>query len=134
MSRRGYAIALAAAVVVLIGSMMVAALAMAGNRGFARDTGIYGGSDRGPGMMGWDDDADGERSLVESQRIASDWLKANEPGAQLGRGVSTPKGVAFPVIRDGVPVGTLVVTDRNGKVRYQEFRPAVPGPSPSGTA
>ncbi len=136
MSRRGYAIALAAAVVVLISSMMVTALVMVGHsadRGIARGTWVYGGNDRGPGMMGWGDDARGERSLVESQRIASDWLRANEPGAQLGRGVSMPKGDVFPVLRDGVTVGTLVVADRNGAVCYRELRAAAPGPIPSGT-
>ncbi len=137
MSRRGYAIALAAAVVVLISSMMVTALVMVGNRGdrgVARGPGIYGGNDRGPGMMGRGDDAQGGRSLVESQKIASDWLSANEPGAQLGRGVPMRKGDVFPVLRDGVTVGTLLVVDRNGAVRYRELRAAAPGPRPSGTA
>ena len=132
MSRRGYLIALVAAVVVLLGSMGLAAAALVTHRPggvIVREGGLRDGW--GPGMM--DPDGVDQVSPADAQQIASDWLATNQPGAQLGAVSQTPMGYFFPVLRDGVRVGTLVVGDR-GRVAYRQLVAATPTPSPSATA
>ena len=137
MSRRGYAIALAVAVAVLVGSMAVAAVALVAHRldrGMARGVGIYGGTGWGPGMMGQAKPGQAQVSLAAAQKIATDWLATNQPGAQLGAGAAMPMGYVFPVTRNGTAVGTLVVGGRQGRVFYREFQTSSPTPSASSTA
>lgn len=135
MSRRGYAIALVAAVVMLVGSMGLTALALATHRPGAVTvrSGVFGGG-WGPGMMNQGPDGADEISPTQAQQIASDWLAANQPGAQLGSAYQMPRGYVFPVTRNGVRVGTLVVGDVDGRVAYRQFAPARPTPAPTATS
>lgn len=135
MTRRGYAIALVVAVAVLLGSMALTAMVVATHRldrGAVRVT--DGGPGWGPGMMNPRQDDQGQVSFTDAQRIASDWLSTNQPGAVLGTGVVMPRGYVFPVTRDGVRVGTLLVSDRDGRVVYRQLVVPSPTPSPSATA
>jgi hypothetical protein len=137
MSRRGYLIALVAAVAVLLGSMALTALVVAGqrlDRVAIRWDGIDGRRGGGPGMMNPRQGGQAQVSLAEAQQIASDWLSANQPGAVLGTGFTMPRGYVFPVTRDGVRVGTLLVSDRDGQVSYRQFATPAPTPTPSATA
>jgi hypothetical protein len=137
-SRRGYAIALAVAVAVLVGSMAVAAMALVGlrlHRGEVREGAIYGRSGDGPGMLDPGFTGEGQVSVAQATKIATDWLASNQAGAQLGDSVWTPMGYAFPVTRSGATVGMLVVRHRDGRVAYREFQPvASPAPSVTSTA
>jgi hypothetical protein len=135
-SRRGYAIALAVAVAVLLGSMGLTAVALVAHRpdrGVARGVGINGGTGWGPGMIGQAEPGQAQEGLAAAQKIATDWLAANQPGTQLGAGVTMPMGFVFTVTRNGTRVGTLVVR-RGGQVSYREFQTASPTPSASSTA
>jgi len=136
-TRRGYAIALVVAVAVLVGSMGLTAVALVTDRldrGVARGVGVYGGTGWGPGMMGQARPGQAPVGLAAAQKIATDWLAANQPGTQLGAGASMPMGYVFPVTRNGVAVGTLVVGARQGQVFYREFPTVSPTPSASSTA
>jgi len=136
-TRRGYAIALAVAVAVLVGSMGLTAVALVAHRldrGMARGLGIYGGTGWGPGMMGRAKPGQAPVGLAAAQKVATDWLAANQPGTQVGAGASMPMGYVFPVTRNGTTVGTLVVGARQGQVFYREFPTASPTPSASSTA
>jgi hypothetical protein len=132
-SRRGYTVALVVAVVVLVGSMAMTAL-YAGAHGALRGTGGHGGTGWGPGPMYQGQQGADDVSPAAAQQIATNWLAANQPGAQLGTGVTMPMGYVFPVTRSGATVGMLVVGDRDGQVRYREFAAPSPAPSPSTTA
>lgn len=137
MSRRGYAMALAVAVAVLVGSMAVAAIALFAHRldrGMAPGVGIYGGTGWGPGTFGQAKRGHAVLGLAAAQTIATDWLAANQPGTQLGTGVSMPMGYVFPVTRNKLTVGTLVVDSNNGQVSYREFQATSSTPSPSTSA
>ena len=136
MSRRGYTIALVAAVAVLLGSMVLTVLVVAGprlDRVAIRSVGIDGRPGGGPGMMDPRQDGQPQVSFAEAQQIASGWLSANQPGVVLGTGFTMPRGYVFPVSRDGVRVGTLRVGDRDGQVAYRQFGTPAPTPSPSAT-
>jgi hypothetical protein len=129
-SRRGYAVALGLAVAVLVGSMCLAlAVFLGGGRGAGPS---FDAVDRNgaPGMMGRGNDRADSVTDAEAQRIASDWVAAHVPGAELGAGVSRPMGDVFTVTRDGVLVGRLVVRP-DGEVRYRVLRPVGSTPSPS---
>jgi hypothetical protein len=135
-SRRGYATALAVAVAVLLGSMGLTAVALVAHgldRGVARGVGIYGGNGWGSGMMGQAKPGQAQEGLAAAQKFATDWLAANQPGAQLGAGGTMPMGFVFTVTRNGTPVGMLVVR-RGGQVSYREFQPASPTPTPSASS
>jgi hypothetical protein len=135
MTRRGYTIALVVAVAVLLGSMALTAVAVGMHRlnpGSVRVT--DGRPGWGPGMMDPRPDDQAQVAPADAQRIAADWLAANQPGAVLGAGVARPRGYVFPVTRDGVRVGTLLVGDRDGQVYYRPLVVPSPTPTPSATA
>ncbi len=135
MSRRGYAVALAFAVAVLVGSMALAAVVLLGHRlhgGVVRGVG-YGGPGGGPGMIGPGFTGQDRVSVAQATKIATGWLATHQAAAQLGDPVWTPMGYAFPVMRTGATVGTLVVRQSDGQVAYREFQPVV-SPTPTATS
>lgn len=134
MSRRGYAIALVVAVAVLLGSMALTAMAVTHRLNPGAVRGTDGRPGWGPGAMDPRQDDQSQVSSADAQRIASDWLSANQPGTVLGAGLARPRGYVFPVTRDGVRVGTVMVSDRDGRVLYRQFAVPTPTPTPSATA
>lgn len=117
-SRRGYVVALVAAVVVLFGSMAVAVAYAANSHPWpwspaGQSAGAWQpGLGPGAGMMdpdrGWDDDDGGMMgpgpggdndsaaiSLAQARKLADDWLVENQPGAAAGPGTQMPLGYVF---------------------------------------
>jgi hypothetical protein len=139
MTRRGYAIALAAAVVVLVGSLGLTLAFVAVHRSQLRDGQRFPGVTAGgwkPGMMGGPGSSQGRVGLSAAQQTANTWLSANQPGTTLGAGTQTPRGFAFPVLRNGQTIGLVVVNGRTGRVSFHESATgsATPTPTPTTTS
>lgn len=153
-TRRGYIVALVAAVVVLLGSMAAAVAyaansyswpwSPAGQSGDAWQQGPGPGGDMMDRGRGWDNgsggmmgpDADGDDgpaqiSLAQAKKLADDWIVENQPGGAAGSGTQMPVGYVFPVTKDDQIVGMLMVDDDTGQVIYRQW--SGPTPSASGT-
>jgi len=134
--RRGYVIALVAALVVLVGSMALAAGYVVTHRGttVAGDREINGfGPGAGFGMMGNTDrsSGDGAVSLAQAQSSAKDWVAKNAPGAIVDDGVTMPMGYVFTVTQDNQIVARVMVNDDTGQVAVRTW--ITPSPTPSAT-
>lgn len=131
--RRGYAIALVAAVFVLLlsvgGALVYAAttggwhpngVAVASDSQSADDgDGGWGGYRRGGrgGMMGdWQDQDTPDITADQATAAAESWAADHQPGAVVGTPVLMPMGYLIPVTEDGQSVGTILVDEHTGKV------------------
>jgi hypothetical protein len=134
-SRRGYAIALAAAVLALVVSVGAAIAIAAGGPWHRLDPaqpaysgqgdqgrrwGPMGGMGRaGGGMMGdWDDQGGDGVTAAQATTSARQWAANNQPGASVGEAIEMPMGYLFTVTEDGRSVGTIMVSDDTGRVMW----------------
>ena len=122
--RRGYAIALVVAVLVLVGSVGAAATLMgpgaswpwtnaagsASSDGWRQDLkggGMMGHGRGGAGMMGdWNDRGTTIITPAQARAAADAWVAANQPGATVSDGIGMSMGYLFTLTKDGVGVGT----------------------------
>lgn len=133
--RRGYAIALVAAVLALVASFAAVIFMTPGSswqvdnsaqgsspeawrQGLASD-GWAGQDHEGGGMMGDRDHQDTPSITTDqAQTAAGQWAAANRPGATVGAGVHMPMGYQFTLTEDGKSVGTIIVNDDTGQVTW----------------
>jgi hypothetical protein len=145
--RRGYVIALVAAVLALVVSFGATMAFMVAGNGWhldnsarvARDDGwrqgLAGGGMMGQvrgggGMMGdWNDQGSPSISAEAATTAARAWVAANQPGATVGAGVQMPMGYLFTVTKGVQPVGTIMVNDDTGRVTW--WGAAEPSPTTS---
>ena len=135
--RHWYGVVLVAALVVLLGSMALAAGGLVTHRGAtvagAREgSGFAQGMDLG--MMGDGDRSTGDAavSLAQAQASARDWVAKNAPGATVDDGVTMPMGYVFTVTKDNQVVARMMVNDDTGQIAVSTW--ATPAPTPSASA
>jgi hypothetical protein len=125
-SRRTYAIAVGAASLALVGSMVGAgAYAASGaTRSGGEDSWASGLSAEGMMGDGWDEmadhhSADGDGTahitLDEATASAQDWASIHQPGASIESGLAMPMGFLFIVRVDGRVVAHVMVDDDTGE-------------------
>jgi hypothetical protein len=130
-SRRTYAVAIAAATLVLAGSM-VGAAAYAANDGTSANgdnswsqglgSGMMGGSwGEGGGMMGrgWSQGTSTDTPAVtldKATTLAKDWAATDLPDATLDSGLQMPMGYLFVARDNGKVVAHVLVNDDTGQV------------------
>jgi hypothetical protein len=145
--RRGYVIALVAAVLALFVSVGAAMTVVASGNGWHLNNsaqasspdgwreglagnGMMGQGRGGGGMMGdWDDQDTPSISADQAKTAAEAWAAANQPGATVGAVVQMPMGYLFTVTKDGKSVGTIIVNDDTGQVGW--WGAAAPPPTAS---
>lgn len=145
--RRGYVIALVAAVLALVVSVGAAmAFVVSGNGWHLDDSARVAGADgwrqglagggmmgpgrRGGGMMGdWNDQGSPSMTAEAATTAARAWVAANQPGATVGAVVQMPMGYVFTVTEGGQRVGTILVNDDTGRVTW--WGAAQPSPTTS---
>lgn len=156
--RGGYVAALVAAVLVLVGSVIVVVAftttsgplsmhranqavgadgwrqglagggMMSGTAGTNQYRGMMGRS--GGGMMGnWNDNGTATVTAAQAKAAADTWVSANQPGASAGQGVAMPMGYVFTVSKDGQQIGMAMVNDDTGAVSWVAY--AQPSPTTS---
>jgi hypothetical protein len=146
--RRGYVIALVAAVLALVVSVGAAMTVVASGNGWHLNnsaqasspegwrqglagTGMMGQGRGGGGMMGdWNDQDTPSISADQAKTTAEAWAAASQPGATVGAGVPMPMGYLFTVTKDGRSVGTIIINDDTGQVGWW----AASQPSPTAAA
>lgn len=126
-----YGVALGAAGLVLVGSMVGAAAYAAnggpsGNNDNSWSQGLSGGMmgggwSNGGGMMGqgWSPDNATDTptvTLEQAAKSATDWAATNLPGATLDSGLRMPMGYVFVASKDGAVAAHVIVNDDTGKV------------------
>jgi hypothetical protein len=130
-SRRTYAVAIAAATLVLAGSM-VGAAAYAANDGTSANgdsswsqglgSGMMGdGWGEGGGMMGrgWSQGTSTDTPAVtldKATTLAKDWAATDLPDATLDSGLQMPMGYLFVARENGKVVAHVLVNDDTGRV------------------
>ena len=145
--RRGYAIALVVAVLVLVVSMGAAATLMGtsspwhwtnatgpgdseGWRQGLNGGAMMGQGRGGSGMMGDWDEQGAPRITADSAKVAAEaWAATNQPGATVAAGGQMPMGYPFTVTEDGQSVGMIIVNDDTGQVTW--LGAAQPSQTPS---
>jgi hypothetical protein len=126
-TRRGYAIALTAASLALLGSMGAATAYAVSSSSAPASQPAATGSDwnDGPGwmmdpdsMMGgnWTAPADFTVTADQARAKAQAWIATREPGATLGDAVAVPMGYRFIVTLNGTDVGVVMVNGTTGTV------------------
>jgi hypothetical protein len=146
--RRGYAIALAVAVLTLLVSVGAAmsyvttgstwslnGAAPAPSDGWRQ--GLGGGGMMGQGratggMMGnWSDQDTTIITAAQARTSADAWAAANQPGATVGPGIQMPMGYLFQVTQGAQNVGTIIVNDDTGQVGWVGSSQPTPTARPS---
>jgi hypothetical protein len=75
-------------------------------------------------MGDWGDGGEaGAVTLSQAAALADEWVAANQAGATVGSGFQMPMGYVFPVSRNGITIGMLVVNDDSGALMWRPYAP-----------